>query len=145
MCCQGLIESSNIGAGGVCESWGSTQGVIMIGAVGENFQDCWQLRRANCSYFFILSLTKTFLVQFTALVYSDSILKLLKRVYKKVFKSSFLFSCKTLTFLFLPFLNLGAIGMCSQNRYTNLKSALDQPFSLFFIYQFSELNELCKK
>ena len=76
---------------------------------------------------------------------SDSILKLLKRVYKKVFKSSFLFSCKTLTFLFLPFLNLGAIGMCSQNRYTNLKSALDQPFSLFFIYQFSELNELCKK
>ena len=32
-------------------------------------------------------------------------------------------------FLFLPFLNLGAQIRCPQNRYTDLKLALDQPLT----------------
>ena len=48
----------------------------------------------------------------------DSIFNMLKRVGG----GSFSFLCKTLVFVFLPFLNLGA-----QIRYTDLKSALDQP------------------
>ena len=37
-----------------------------------------------------------------------------------------LFLCETLVFLLLPFLNLDAQIRHLQNRYTNLKSALDQ-------------------
>ena len=46
---------------------------------------------------------------------------------KQSYRRQFLFLCKTLAFLFLPFLNLGAQIRCPQNRYTDLKSALDQP------------------
>ena len=53
----------------------------------------------------------------------DSIFNVLKRVGD----GSFSFLCKTLVFIFLPFLNLGAQIRCPQNRYTDLKSALDQP------------------
>ena len=38
---------------------------------------------------------------------------------------------QTLDFLFLPFLNLGAQIKCLQNRYTDLKSALDQLLHVF--------------
>ena len=55
-------------------------------------------------------------------MYSDSILNLLKRVTD----DKFLFLCKALVFLFLPFLNLGTQIRCPQNWYTGLKSALDQ-------------------
>ena len=41
----------------------------------------------------------------------------------------FIFLCKMLVFLFLPLLNLGTKTRCPQNRYTNLKSALDQPLT----------------
>ena len=34
---------------------------------------------------------------------------------------------QNVTFLFLSFLNLGAQIRCTLNRYTDLKSALDQP------------------
>ena len=54
---------------------------------------------------------------YTALLCSDSMFNMLKRVTD----SSFLFLCKTLVFLFLPFLNLGA-----QIGSTDLESALDQ-------------------
>ena len=37
---------------------------------------------------------------------------------------------QNVTFLFLSFLNLGAQIRCLQNRYTNLKSAVDQPLML---------------
>ena len=53
---------------------------------------------------------------------SDSIFNLLNS-----YRWQFLFLCKTLVFLFLPFLNLGTQIRCPQNWYTNLKSALDQP------------------
>ena len=53
----------------------------------------------------------------------DSIFNFLNRVTD----GSFLFLCKTVVFLFLPFLNLGDQISCPQNRYTDLKSALDQP------------------
>ena len=46
---------------------------------------------------------------------------------KQIYRWQFLFLCKTLVFLFLPFLNLGTQIRGPQNRYTNLKSALDQP------------------
>ena len=46
---------------------------------------------------------------------------------KRVADCSFLFLCKKLAFLFLPFLNLVAQIRCPQNQYTDLKSALDQP------------------
>ena len=68
-----------------------------------------------------------FFVVFTALMCSDSIFNLLKRVAD----GSFLFLCKTLVFLFLPFLNLGVQIRSPQNRYTDLKSALDQPHSSY--------------
>ena len=45
---------------------------------------------------------------------------------KQIYRRQFLFLCKTLVSLFLPFLNLGTQIRCPQNRYTNLKSALDQ-------------------
>ena len=47
-------------------------------------------------------------------------IKLLKRV-----TDDFFYAKKV--FLFLPFLNLGTQIRCPQNRYTDLKSALDQP------------------
>ena len=53
---------------------------------------------------------------------SDSIFNLLKGVAN----GSFLFLCKTVAFLFLPYLNLGTQIRCPQNQYTDLKSALDQ-------------------
>ena len=56
------------------------------------------------------------------LLCSDSIFNLLKRV-----AYSRLFLCKTLVFLFLPFLNLGGQIRCPKNLSTNVKSTLDQP------------------
>ena len=57
---------------------------------------------------------------------------------KTVTDDSSLFLCKTLVFLFLPFLNLDAEIRCPPNWYTNLKSALDQPLNLFlpFIHRY---------
>ena len=40
---------------------------------------------------------------------------------------AFLISCKTLIFIFLPFLNLGAQIRSPQNRFSVLKSPVDQP------------------
>ena len=51
-------------------------------------------------------------------------IKLLKRV-----TDDFFYAKKV--FLFLPFLNLGTQIRCPQNRYTDLKSALDQPLKVF--------------
>ena len=70
-----------------------------------------------------LEYSDSFFVLFTVLICSDSIFNLLKRVTE----GSFLFLCKKLVFFFLTFLNLGAQIRCPQNRYTDLKSALDQP------------------
>ena len=72
-----------------------------------------------------LGLLWYFFVLFTALMWSDSIFNLLKRVTD----GSFLFLWEMLAFLFLPFLNLVIQIWCLQNQYTSLKSALDQ--SLF--------------
>ena len=54
---------------------------------------------------------------------SDTVLNLLKRVTD----GSFLFICKKLLFLLLPFLNLGAQIKHHQNRYTDLKQVLELP------------------
>ena len=85
----------------------------MVGSKGQNFQS-----------------TMIVFVQFTVLMCFDSILNLLERVTA----SSFLFLCKVLVFLFLPFLNLGAQIRCPQNWYTNLRLALDQPMTYQYIY-----------
>ena len=61
-------------------------------------------------------------ILFTALICSDSTFNLGKRVTN----GSFFILSKTLVFLFLPFLNLGAQITSPKNRY-NDKSALDQP------------------
>ena len=58
-------------------------------------------------------------VLFTVLMCSDSILNWLKRVTH----GSFLFLCKTLVFLFLPFLDLHAQIRSTQNWYTDCKPA----------------------
>ena len=62
-----------------------------------------------------------FFVLFTALMCSNSIFTLQMTV--------FLFLCKTIVFLFVPSLNLVALIRCLQNRYTDLKSAIDQPLN----------------
>ena len=48
--------------------------------------------------------------------------------------------CRAMTRRQFTFLNLGAQISCSQNWYTNLKSALDQP--LFKVPCFSPVNQL---
>ena len=92
-------------------SRGSTRGATLVGrSIAGNIK-----RLEYCDFF----------VLFTTLMCSDSIFNLLKRVTD----GSFLFLCETLVFLFLTFLNLGAQMRCLQNRYTDLKSALDQPLN----------------
>ena len=56
---------------------------------------------------------------------SDSIFNLLKRVTD----CSFLFLCKMLVFIFLPFLKLSAQISCPQSQYMDVRSALDQPLT----------------
>ena len=68
-----------------------------------------------------LESSDSFFVLFTVIICFDSIFNLLKRITK----GSFLFLCKKLVFFFLTFLNLGTQIRCRQNRYTDLKSALD--------------------
>ena len=62
-------------------------------------------------------------------------IKISKKSYRWQF---FLLSCKTLVFLVLSFLSLVTKIRCPKNRYTDLKSALDQPLIssniLFRIY-----------
>ena len=57
---------------------------------------------------------------------SDSTFYLLNRLQMALF-----YFYATLAFIFLPFLNLGAQIKCLQNRYTDLKSALDQLLHVF--------------
>ena len=49
---------------------------------------------------------------------------------KQSYRWQFLFLCKTLVFLFLPFLNLDTQIRCPQIWYSDLKSALDQPLNI---------------
>ena len=57
---------------------------------------------------------------------SDSIFNFLKTVSD----GSCLFSCKTLVFLLIHLLNLGAQIRCPQNRFNNLKSVVDQTLKI---------------
>ena len=121
-----------MGFGRVMSKQGSTLGATMLapswhwGAFFFFFLLCGQLRKHKK-----IRVLWLFFVLFTALMCSSSILNLLKRVKD----GSFLFLCKTLVFLVLAFLNLGDQIRCSQNQYTNLKSALDQPLVSIFIFQ----------
>ena len=120
-----------MGVGRVILKQGSTLGATMLAPSWHRrafffFLLCGQLRKHK--KFRVLWL---FFVLFTALMCSSSILNWLKRVKD----GSFLFLCKTLVFLVLAFLNLGDQIRCSQNQYTNLKSALDQPLASIFIFQ----------
>ena len=60
-----------------------------------------------------------------------------------VTSGSFLFLCKTLVFLFLPFLNLDPQTRCLVNRYIDLKSALDQPLVPVHVVSFFECVCVC--
>ena len=65
---------------------------------------------------------RLFFVLLTAFMCSDSIFNLLKRVTD----GSFLFLRKTLFFIFQSFLDLSVEIRCRQNRYSDLKSALQE-------------------
>ena len=101
--------------------WSATRGNIIkivdnSGQLAPTFffKHWWNINR--------LEYSDSSFVLFTVLICSDSVFNLLKRVTE----NSFLFLCKKLFFLFLPFLNLAAQIRCPQNRYTDLKSAQDQ-------------------
>ena len=49
---HGMIYSSNLGVGRVMPSRRPTQGATVVGAEGQNFQNCWKLR-TTCSNFFV--------------------------------------------------------------------------------------------
>ena len=55
---------------------------------------------------------------------------------KKSCKWHFFILCKTLVFLFPPFLNIGAQVRCPQNWYIDLKPVLDQPLTNGIFVQF---------
>ena len=72
----------------------------------------------------------SFFFFFTALMCSDSIFNLLKRVAE----GGFLFLCKRLVFSLSAFLEFGFQIRCDLNWYTDLKSALDHCLTLQVLF-----------
>ena len=64
---------------------------------------------------------------------------------KRVTDGSFLFLCKMLFFVFLPFLNLGTKIRCPQDRHTNVKSALDQPLVQVWVQVWNYIKKIMLK
>ena len=60
-------------------------------------------------------------------IYYDNLFWFNIQLAKKSCRWQIFIFMQNVTFLFLSFLNLGAQISCPQNRYTDLKSALDQP------------------
>ena len=115
----------------LCQVEGQPKVPPWLGAKGNFFKIVGNSGQLVPTFFYLsideninrLEYSDSFFVLFTVLICSESIFNLLKRVTV----DSFLVLCKKLVFPFLPFLNLGAQIRCSQSRYTDLKSALDQP------------------
>ena len=110
-----------------CSSWSScflgNSGQLVFTFLSKNWQKHKKIR-----------VLLSFCFLFTVLMCSNSIFNLLTRDAD----GSFLFLCKTLVFLFLPFLNLDPQTRCLVNRYIDLKSALDQPLVPVHVVSFFE-------